>query len=441
MNAKYISYALLLFFLIEKVASQGPRISRKLPGPKHPNDELFFEMEKQGKKPKDLNLKFEDRNNPNLIVDVEEIKDHDYNKDVITNKSKLRITWSVNNDTPPVNNINNQPPPSTTFTIKLLSNVTQDSISKLFYPLDEKQIETNLSTYEYEYKIPKLDENYVYNIAVIGDSIGSKNNSIGLSRTLIYKPYEKPTKPKNEDKQDNPNEGSSNGINPLVYVGIVVGGVAIVGIAYLISKKISKDDSNDDNDDNDDNYNLPVQIPNSSKDNDLRGDELDHISIASNDTGEVSWSNLEIAQTSQQTKNEANEHVYRTLDRKGYKRDDKNKEKAYETNEIQLYKVVRMFMPTESDEIQLNIGDDVEITTIFEDGWCEGINKSINKSGIFPRTCVIEAEEYASMIEKSKVSSLPSRKRSRKNKNQYNQNIYNPNQNNAIPETDYQQQQ
>lgn len=61
----------------------------------------------------------------------------------------------------------------------------------MFYSLDEEDVASNLvQLNEYEYKVPKLDENYVYNIVVIADPVGvSKNNSIGISRTLLYSEF------------------------------------------------------------------------------------------------------------------------------------------------------------------------------------------------------------------------------------------------------------
>jgi len=217
-------------------------------------------------------------------------------------------------------------------------------------------------------------------------------------------------KDSSNDNGSNENGGKS-GINPVVF--IIIGGVAIalIAIAFLASRGFGKKGRDEDEDE----YNLPVQSPtspNGSFDNRI---DSDHVSVITDDTGEVSWSNLEIAQTSQQTKNEANDKVIRTLDRK-FKREDKSRNNnIYVNGEKQIYKVVRMFEPTESDEIKLNIGDEVEITVIFEDGWCEGNNLFTNKGGVFPRTCVVEIEQYASLIKKSKNSLVPTRRRSKHN--------------------------
>ncbi|KAG4100239.1 hypothetical protein H8356DRAFT_1662663 [Neocallimastix lanati (nom. inval.)] len=413
MIKKIIPYLILLFLISGKVLSKDHKGPRHGPGPKHhENDEPFFEMERKGRRPKEI--KFEESNNSNLIVNIAEIKDFDENQNIITNKSKVKVTWSLNKDGNNSTNIDNNLP--TVFKIKLLSNVTQDIETKLFYPLIEEEIGSNIEKLnEFEYNVPKLDENYVYNIAVIAEPVGvSKNNSIGLSKSLIYKQYETSSIVNN-----NSNDGNNNGVNPLIYVGIGIGGFALIAIAFLISKRISKNDKpKDENED----YNLPVQNAFSPSDDDFRAD-LDPISVLIDNNSEVSWSNLEIAQGSHQTKNAANDHIYSTLDRKSYKRSSKSKENRYATNEIQLYKVVRIFIPTEEDEIRLNIGEDVEITTIFEDGWCEGINKSTNESGIFPRTCVVEAEQYNSMIEKKKNALLPTRKRSKRSSQP--QKVYN----------------
>lgn len=105
----------------------------------------------------------------------------------ITEKSKLKIKWTVNKDNVTYANAN---APSS-FSIKLLGNVTEDSVTKLFYSLSEKVIATSLqNSSEYEYDVEKLDENYVYNVAVISDPVGISNNkSVGLSKTIIYSKY------------------------------------------------------------------------------------------------------------------------------------------------------------------------------------------------------------------------------------------------------------
>jgi len=317
MNKNFISYILLLFFLIEGVISQdkqGQPIQSKqndnqnpqkngLPqfkGPKrNPNDESLYKMEKAGKKPKDI--KFEENNIPNLNVDVVETKDHDYNQDVITNKSKLKITWTLNNE-----NKSNAINPNK-FELKLLKNVTQDSTTNIFYSLDEEVIATNLvQLNEYEYKVPKLDESYVYNIIVIADPVGvSNSNSIGISKTLLYKSYESTTGPNNNNE-----EKKNGGVNPLVYGIIAVVGLAIFALAFVISKKVSK------NDENNENLNSPAQTPTTPSGSDSKMDQGDRISIVTDANSEVSWSNLEIANASHQTKNNSNENVYRTLDKK-----------------------------------------------------------------------------------------------------------------------------
>jgi len=148
---------------------------------RHPNDESFYDMEKKGKKPKDF-FKLENSDNPNISVDVVELKDQDKNNDIITNKSKLKITWNVGGP----NNMNKNDNLPKSFTIKLLSNVTQDSETQLFYSSDTQIIQTNINEYQFEYNVPKLDENYVYNIAVMTDTNGKAQSDIGISKTFIY---------------------------------------------------------------------------------------------------------------------------------------------------------------------------------------------------------------------------------------------------------------
>jgi len=410
MFKKYLSQIILIFILIKCVFNQPP----PSPFPRHPNDELLFDMEKKGMRPHNVNFRIEDKHVPNIIVDVEEIKDADDRNDVITNKSKLRITWKIDNGP---NDMDNNSLPS--FTVKLLSNVTQDSTNTLFYSYNEKIIQSNVNNYTIEYDVPKLNEfceNCVYNFAVIEDSKSDIKN-VGISKTFTYKLREK------ENKINKKEVDGNKGVNPLVFLGIGVVGISIIALAFLISKRFSKNDSSDD----DDKYNLPVQSPSSEYRlrNGTDDKNADHVSVVSDDTGEVSWSNLEIAQDSKQTKNESNDGVYTTLDKR-FKRGTKDRyNNIYGLNENQLYKVVRMFTPTEEDEVKLNIGDEVKITEIFEDGWCEGTNNSTNQSGVFPRTCVVEAEHYASMIEKSKNSLLPNRRRSRQSYIANNRNSYN----------------
>jgi len=442
MIKKSLSTIILLFLLIENVLTQGAPIL-----PKNPNDVSFFDMEKKGKKPKDVNFRMGPSDIPNITVEIVKVNDEEASADYISNKSKLNIKWSIDattnnavavnnkflqdnglaqvnafgqnnqqNNVAPQNNASPQngtvqqnaaqPNNGLTFTLKLLSNVTQDSTTNLFYSFNEIPIQSNVSGNEFEYKVKKLEENSVYNIIVIAEQPNSqKMNSIGISKTYKYRYIDKDTNNSEDAKGE-----KNSGINPVVYIIIGAVGIALIGLAYFLSKSFGKKDKHEDEDE----YNLPVQSPTSP--NASFGELGDRVSVVTDDTGEVSWSNLEIAQTSQQTKNEANDKVIRTLDRK-FKRDDKNRSSSnvYVNGEKQVYKVARTFNPTEEDEIQLNIGDEVEITVIFEDGWCEGINLSTNKGGVFPRTCVVEVEQYASMIEKSKNTLVPNRRRSKRN--------------------------
>ena len=40
------------------------------------------------------------------------------------------------------------------------------------------------------------------------------------------------------------------------------------------------------------------------------------------------------------------------------------------------------------DEVDLQVGDTVVVRTIFADGWCEGVNVTSGKSGMFPAESV-----------------------------------------------------
>jgi len=77
-----------------------------------------------------------------------------------------------------------------TYTLKLLSNVTQDYTSGYFYSYAEQIIQSNVNANEYEYKIPKLDENCVYNIVVVSEQPNAQQmNDIGISKTYRYSMY------------------------------------------------------------------------------------------------------------------------------------------------------------------------------------------------------------------------------------------------------------
>jgi hypothetical protein len=54
-----------------------------------------------------------------------------------------------------------------------------------------------------------------------------------------------------------------------------------------------------------------------------------------------------------------------------------------------VYTVVATYSPTLSDEIDIQIGDQVEVLVEYDDGWCQGINLSRNNAkGVFPKHCL-----------------------------------------------------
>ncbi|KAI8099796.1 uncharacterized protein BX664DRAFT_355183 [Halteromyces radiatus] len=57
-----------------------------------------------------------------------------------------------------------------------------------------------------------------------------------------------------------------------------------------------------------------------------------------------------------------------------------------------VFNVVSTYSPTLSDEIDIQLGDRIEILVEYDDGWCQGINLTRgNIKGVFPRHCV---EQY-----------------------------------------------
>jgi hypothetical protein len=62
------------------------------------------------------------------------------------------------------------------------------------------------------------------------------------------------------------------------------------------------------------------------------------------------------------------------------------------TGSLGVFNVVSVYTPTLSDEIDIQLGDHIELVVEYDDGWCQGINLSRgNAKGVFPRHCV---EQY-----------------------------------------------
>lgn len=80
---------------------------------------------------------------------------------------------------------------------------------------------------------------------------------------------------------------------------------------------------------------------------------------------------------------------------------------------IGSYTVIATYIPTQSDELELEAGDQIDLIVEYDDGWCQGVNISKGHTkGVFPRHCI----DYATApsdhkpnieVEKSKrVSSM-----------------------------------
>lgn len=51
--------------------------------------------------------------------------------------------------------------------------------------------------------------------------------------------------------------------------------------------------------------------------------------------------------------------------------------------------VIATYIPTLSDELEIETGDHIELIVEYDDGWCQGINVSKGYTkGVFPRHCI-----------------------------------------------------
>ncbi|KAI8878534.1 hypothetical protein K501DRAFT_228264 [Backusella circina FSU 941] len=60
-----------------------------------------------------------------------------------------------------------------------------------------------------------------------------------------------------------------------------------------------------------------------------------------------------------------------------------------QNNSQNIYAVVATYIPTLSDELEIEMGDQIDLEAEFDDGWCQG--KNITKggtAGVFPRHCI-----------------------------------------------------
>ncbi|KAI8993616.1 hypothetical protein BDB01DRAFT_776933 [Pilobolus umbonatus] len=56
--------------------------------------------------------------------------------------------------------------------------------------------------------------------------------------------------------------------------------------------------------------------------------------------------------------------------------------------------VIATYIPTLSDELEIEVGDQVQLLAEYDDGWCQGMNMSKGYTkGVFPRHCI----DYASI--------------------------------------------
>ncbi|RCI06061.1 hypothetical protein CU098_012606 [Rhizopus stolonifer] len=56
---------------------------------------------------------------------------------------------------------------------------------------------------------------------------------------------------------------------------------------------------------------------------------------------------------------------------------------------IGKFVVVATFVPTLSDELDIEPGDQIDLLVEYDDGWCQGINVTRgNQKGVFPRHCI-----------------------------------------------------
>ncbi|TPX55368.1 hypothetical protein PhCBS80983_g05371 [Powellomyces hirtus] len=54
------------------------------------------------------------------------------------------------------------------------------------------------------------------------------------------------------------------------------------------------------------------------------------------------------------------------------------------------YVVAHPYQPAADDEIQLNVGDVVRLSLLFNDGWAKGYNETLGTQGLLPCACIAE---------------------------------------------------
>lgn len=60
-----------------------------------------------------------------------------------------------------------------------------------------------------------------------------------------------------------------------------------------------------------------------------------------------------------------------------------------EHKSIGSFTVIATYIPTLSDELEIEAGDHIDLIVEYDDGWCQGVNLSKgNTTGVFPRHCI-----------------------------------------------------
>lgn len=61
----------------------------------------------------------------------------------------------------------------------------------------------------------------------------------------------------------------------------------------------------------------------------------------------------------------------------------------YQQKSIGSFTVIATYIPTLSDELEIETGDQIDLIVEYDDGWCQGVNISKgNTKGVFPRHCI-----------------------------------------------------
>jgi hypothetical protein len=59
------------------------------------------------------------------------------------------------------------------------------------------------------------------------------------------------------------------------------------------------------------------------------------------------------------------------------------------TPSLGIFIVIATYIPTLSDELEIEPGDQIELIVEYDDGWCQGVNISKGYTrGVFPRHCI-----------------------------------------------------